>query len=342
MRRVSYSSVLAKAVQRATADATANEDLATSMNVFINARAAEFWTTLFWPEWSPVERRQFRDSWLVGTNYGAGSTTAAVEVYHPASDQYYQSLHAGNIGNAPATLSGGSYVENSAHWAASQATYSVADWTASTSYTVGSKIRNPDDGYSYQCITAHTSTSSFDPTKFGILTPFLRNISLTQTGKAEIAEVEGVYDADPRVNTEARPIRFRLEVDGVIVRDDATRPWLRFRKPCPSWTGTIYSSTTAYVVDDRVYYSTTGDWYVCIQNNTGVAPTDSTRWTRIDFPYVLRDCVALAAYSDWLRGDGQNQKADAEEASAIRALNHELDLIERQQGQTRQLPFKRQ
>lgn len=342
MRRVSYKSVLDKVTQRATAEASANVDLATSMNVFINARAAQFWTPVFWPEWSPVERRQFRDNWATATSYGAGSTTAAIEVYHPASDRYYQSLHAANLGNAPATLSGGSYIENSAHWAESKASYTTADWAASTPYSVGNKVRNPGDGYSYQCITVHTSTGTFDATKFGILTPFLRNVSLTQTGKTEIAEVEGVYESDPRVNIDATRIRFRLETDGVIVRGDNTRPWLRFRKACPSWSGTVYAATTTYVVGDQVYYSTTGDWYVSILGGAGNAPTNATYWTRIDFPYVLRDCVPQGAYSDWLKGDGQNQKADAEETVAIRSLNLELDLFERQQGQTRNLPYIRQ
>lgn len=339
MRRVSYSSVLAEAVQRATADASADRGLAASMNVFINLWARKFWTKVFWPEWSPVERRQFRDTWSSATTYAAGTTAAAVEVYFPPTDSYYQSLHAANLNNAPATLSGGSYTENSAHWAISTPSYSNSAWAASTIYAVGDNVVNPNDGNPYQCITAHTSTSTFDASKFGILTPFLRNISLTQSGQTEIAEVEGVYDQNPEVITNAVRQKFRLATGGIIARGSVQRPWLRFRKICPSWTGANYSSTTAYVVGDQVYYGTTGDYYTCIQNGTGNAPTVTAFWTRIDFPYALRNMVAQAAYAEWLKGDGQNQKASAEMAVAQGLLNGELDLLERQQGQTRNLPF---
>ena len=341
MRRVSYSSVLAKVSQRAISDSAPNTDLAATCNVLINQWASVFWDQIFWPEWSPVEQRQFRDNWNSATTYAAPALNAPVEVYYAPADRYYQSLHAANLNNAPATLSGGSYVENSAHWAESASDYTTQTWTASTAYTVGQQVVNPNDNQPYQCITAHTSTSTFDGTKFGLLTPFLRNISLTQTGQNEISSVEGVYDADPRIILEAQRVRFRLDSAGILVRGIVTRPWIRYRKPVSSWTGSVYDSTLSYNLADQVYYN--GDYYTAIQSvPAATTPANTAYWTVIPFPYVFRDAVPQAAYSDFLRTDGQNEKADAEQSKALQLLSREIELLERQQGQTRTLPVIRQ
>jgi hypothetical protein len=67
----------------------------------INRHLERGWQHDFFPEWSPTERRAFRDDWLSGTTYAAGD-----EVYFTDDDAYYSANSAPNTpaaGESPAT-----------------------------------------------------------------------------------------------------------------------------------------------------------------------------------------------------------------------------------------------
>src|SRR5262245_55141085 len=181
MRRIPLKAVLQKA--EALFHATRTEagdsngldrvDLLTGL-VHLDTWATRLWEAFFWPEWTGVEKRQFRQSWSSATNYGAPTSSAAVEVYHVRSGKYAQSLRSGNLNQEPSNSSG---VENSAYWALSSASYTADyDHASGLNVAVGDLVRNLDDGRIYQAHTAHTTTSTFDSTKFGILTPFVRSL----------------------------------------------------------------------------------------------------------------------------------------------------------------------
>lgn len=67
----------------------------------INRHVERGWQHDFWPEWSPTERRAWRDDWAAGTTYAAGA-----EVYFTTDDTYYTANSAPNTptaGQSPAT-----------------------------------------------------------------------------------------------------------------------------------------------------------------------------------------------------------------------------------------------
>lgn len=59
--------------------------------------------------------------------------------------------------------------------------------------------------------------------------------------------------------------------------------WLRdlfFNDYADGSSATYYDNSTAYIVDDKVYYDDRAV-YICIQNTTGNLPTDTTYWKKI-------------------------------------------------------------
>ena len=312
---------------------------ASTAQTHLNTHAGQLWESFFWPEWTPVEQRQFRQSWASATTYGAPTTTAAVERYHVRTGKYFQSLRAANTGNAPMDDDG---VENSAWWAECASTYSGNDYEAGD-FTVGDIVRNPDDNRFYQCHTAHTGTSTFDSTKFGILTAFKRSIAYDQSWETNaIGAVRAIWDKDPEVFFGAADkIGFNLG-SSIFVSGDQNVVWVEFRRRAPEWIGEAYAAATTYSEDDQVQDGTEdgdADFYKSLtDNNTGQALTDTVDWERIDFPWALRDAAAYAAYSELLRTDEQPELADIALARAMAFANKEYSKISRQQSQARQLP----
>src|SRR4051812_9589338 len=111
MRTVTFKSVLEAVGRRAGLDIT---DATNSWTAVIQGNIAEFitawtrkgWEWEFWPELTPIEQRQSRAAYSSATAYGAPTSSAAVEVWSPAAQKYYQSLQAGT-NHDPATLVSG-------------------------------------------------------------------------------------------------------------------------------------------------------------------------------------------------------------------------------------------
>lgn len=344
MRHVSYQTIIraAEALFLGTRD---DLDTPTSdvLNTHFDRWARQLWEAHYWPEWTVAEQRQFRPTWLIGTTYGEPTATAAVEHFHVRSGKYFQSLRSGNLGNEPADAND---VENSAYWAECQGEYSGDDWATGRVFTVtnGSAtiVRNPEDDRHYQCHTAHTAGAAFDSTKFGILTPFRRSLDYEQTDETEIGEVKAIWDRDPLIHFgTAQKVEFVLG-DKIYVAGDAARVWVEYRQRPPSWTGADYAATTTYALDAQVYSPTQGDFYrSLVASNTGQAVTDTTKWERIDVPYVLQDAIAQGILGELLETDEKFDWAGRALAKASRLAEQSFTKISRQQGQGVQLPMRR-
>ena len=166
-------------------------------------------------------------------------------------------------------------------------------------------------------------------------TPSSNIIAWEQAGEAKIDTAIAVYDKDPYGTSEAARVPFIPTGDGILLVGTGSTAdvYVTYRRYPPDLYGDEYSSTAAYAADGQAYYSTTGDFYRAKQSTTGNAPTDTTYWERLTIPYDFQDYVAHAAYANWLRSEGQDQKAAMQAAtSAERILFSEADKLERQQG----------
>lgn len=212
------------------------EDKARFLRAF-NRTLRRGWEWHWWPGLMRCQERFFRAPYAAGTAYAAPTTSAASEVFFPATRKYYQALRA-TTGHAPATLSGGTYTLNTAYWAECAFNYTGPDWATGTDYLAGTVVRNPDDDRTYVCHTAHTSAASFDATQFGLLTPFVPAVGWTQTGQTAIGTVRECTDRDPRTNANrAQRVAWQPCELGVLCTayNLPDRIWIEFRLRCPGF-----------------------------------------------------------------------------------------------------------
>jgi len=115
---------------------------------------------------------------------------------------------------------------------------------------------------------------------------------------------------------------------------------VQHRKRVPDATYTAHDSTKAdYAVADVVKYPASGadyDLYECATAATVQTPGAHADWTLVEIPYIFKDYIASGAAADMLQLDEKVDLAFLEENRADRALEHELDKLNRQQRQTEQ------
>jgi len=97
MRTISFKSLLHSVSLRAGISPDSGDytdEHAASVADFAEIRIQEGWEWMFWPEWTVIERRQYRYTWDNTETYALGA-----EVYY--NDNYYYSLQAANTGKNP-------------------------------------------------------------------------------------------------------------------------------------------------------------------------------------------------------------------------------------------------
>jgi hypothetical protein len=326
---------------------------------FINRQLRDWaWVGWWWPGTTFCEKRFYRAPYDGATTYAAPTATSASEVYFPPTQTYYQALRA-TTGNAPATLTAGTYVVNSAYWAVASGPYTGPDWLTATLYTPGLIVRDPADGLFKMCYLAHTSGGSLDPTKFGILTvfdPYVANAQSWETNT--IGEFLGLYLDNPETEDRPRRIRYLVDSKGAhVLSTPYTHRWMgmlscdylvpnrvyvRFRLPKPNFRGGVFDAGATYAAatSDTIYFEGTtqdleGDYWKCIVNTTaGQSPeTTPASWQRVLFPAWLKSCVASKACADWLRYNGNRESALQEAAVGDDELFQAQLLAGAQQGQ---------
>lgn len=332
MRTVTFQSVLNGVAAKLGLDPSRdlNVPRSASLTEYINGRVAEGWKFEFFPEWTVVEQRYYRDPFALNEFITAGD-----QRFFIGSGLYYQALQGqADATEAPATFAAGTWTENSAWWAELASSYSATDWATGTVFAVGGKTRNPTDGLFYQCISAHTAGAAFDATQFGVLTAFDKYIAYEQNGRTPIDEVKGVSRRNPRVYpTNPGPIRFRPSDNGIQVDLHAPNVvFVEFRLRPPVFTTTRYSSTFAYDVGDKAYAAP--NCYVSlIGNNQGNAPDGVSNWAVIPFPALLETFVKRAAFADALTDQKQQDRKTTELEEAYSHLQDAADYALAQQGQ---------
>ena len=349
MRTVTYQSVLWGAARLLGLDPVRdlNPQMASRLTEYINRAVAKGWRFEQWPEWTLTQQRYFRPAYDPTVNYTGPAAGAPVEVYFIAADKYYQALQPSQ-GQLPAAPdpTGCAWTENSAYWAESKPRYCGATWQPNTDYGVGTasglpfQVKNPNDGNYYQCIAPHMSGPAFDPTKWGLLTPFARYVSYNQPGQTAIWEAPAVcaFRRDPRVFV-GNPWAIKTWRDDAGIKFPPECPntvWLQFWTAPPQFVSTPWSSTTAYAAGVTIYDPTTGDcWTSATTTTAGQSPSSTpAAWTRISFPFVLAAYVKRMAMADVLRDQKQTDRAQAEQLAAEDELQDEADKALVGQGQT--------
>lgn len=166
-------------------------------------------------------------------------------------------------------------------------------------------------------------------------------VSFSQTGLDVISTVFAVWDSNPKVKRNAEEVDYYLSENGVQLEANKTTVWIFYRKPHPILSGNLYSnaSGTNYAIGAQAYDNTLGDFYEATEAITGDGTTDNSpnaqpsKWSKVEIPDVLRNYLIRGAYADYLRHDGDMEKAHIAERDATAALDHEVGQVEIIQGQ---------
>jgi hypothetical protein len=154
-------------------------------------------------------------------------------------------------------------------------------------------------------------------------------IGYDQADEIALGEVMGVWTKDPdRYSATARELAFLMTADGIQLTDEnETIPstvWVKYRRRPNRFTKAAFSGTGSYSVGDLVYYGSD-----CYQ----AALVDGSEvWLKVSFPYFLANAVAHGAAADYLRQDGQRERADIEDGLAGRLLEDAAAKAGAQQG----------
>lgn len=146
-------------------------------------------------------------------------------------------------------------------------------------------------------------------------------IELAQSSEIPIGQVRGVYLDDPLVDPEPRRVRFVLSEEKIYLPANLYTTlfvWFQLRPPVLS--GVAFNAASIYSSGTTVYYSSAnpgyeGDYWTANATTTaGQDPEDTpAKWDREAIPERLRDAIAHAAYSDFLRPAGKDAQVPIED-----------------------------
>lgn len=146
---------------------------------------------------------------------------------------------------------------------------SIVDWQSSTEYSVGDIVIN--DNKIYKCITAHTSSSTFDDTKF-------TELSASESDKGLDMYDTGVsYSVNDVVIYDNKIYRCTTAHTSTSTFDDTK--WVEISASESVKGLDFYTSGVSYEVNDIVVYD--NKIYKCITAHTSTNEFDSTKWTEI-------------------------------------------------------------
>jgi hypothetical protein len=209
----------------------------------VSQALGDIWERYWWSDLSRVAERTFRPPYNAAATYAAGAF-----VWFAGSRRYYQALQE-TVGNAPATLSGSTWTENSQYWAEAQAQPSAGAWISTTAYAVGDQVTWLENNLVYQCITAGTGNLP-SGSAWAEIVPFDAYVDLLEPGVVPIGRVRAVWDRNPRVYAGARRLEWAKSHRGIEVFTENVTVWVEGLLR-PHWfTGDNYDAAAAYTAAD--------------------------------------------------------------------------------------------
>jgi hypothetical protein len=131
--------------------------------------------------------------------------------------------------------------------------------------------------------------------------------------------------------------------------------FISYRKPCPRLFGGAWSGYTAYSAGGQAFYdpyqgsssynpSANGTtikgnfWDALVSTPQGVAPSNtSSNWGMVEIPYRFKDYLVNGVSADFLRSEGRPEEANLFDQLAESAVQQQIDVLLRQQGQVQRM-----
>ena len=335
MRSIKYSDLLKSACERAqrSYDQISTDDAAFLEN-FIDSRMKRIWEYCDWPDLVRLEKRTYRQQYS-STAFPSG-VAAGTEVYDGNAKRYVVALKATT--NEPSD----SAEVIHADYAELNTSYAFDDYSSPTTYAIGSQVYYYVTDKYYQSHTAISTGVAPTNTSFWREVPqFDAYVAYEQSWETnKIGNVIGVYNRNPYIHGTSDNINFTLSNNGIQVLNGPDRVFVQYRQQVPDLKYDAHDSTKSdYAVGEVVKHPASGaafQLYECATASTGNTPGAHADWSLIEIPYIFKDYIASGAAADMLQLDEKVNLALIEENRADRALEHELDKLNRQQKQTEQ------
>ena len=147
-----------------------------------------------------------------------------------------------------------------------------------------------------------------------------------------------IRNKSPKSNQDVVELTWYLSENGVQIAESNTTPFIFFRKVVPEYLGDLYAQTSSYVSGDQAYDNTAGNFYTANQAVASGADNSPTTqpslWDVVSIPIIFTDYLIRGTYADYLRHNGELDRARVAESDARSSLDHELLKLYQQQGQT--------
>ena len=218
----------------------------------VNGALPKVWNACWHPDTMRTERVTLRNAYDAIEAYAAGD-----EVYYAGPDAYFICTLA-HTGQVPATFDGEEWTTDYARWLRVDEDLSDLDagsWTDATAYVLGDRVTF--NGDTYQCVTAHTSSTVLLPVDSAVwyLVPeFDYTIQAYGSGRATIGRVRTAAVLHPGQNPGATRLEYEPMESGIrFTVPPVPRPWLEYRMRCPQLTGADWSASATYSAATGAY-----------------------------------------------------------------------------------------
>lgn len=160
----------------------------------------------------------------------------------------------------------------------------------------------------------------------------------------------------PNLDLNTTPATQILSQDLFVLRfPNFGTKFVTLRAVAPFLFGTRYDSALAYTAGSQVYYDPSQGssaynppsknlpvagnfWNAYATAGVGVAPVNpSTSWRISEIPFRFKGYLVNSVSADFMRSEGRAEEADALEGMAEFALQQQIDVLIRQQGQIQRM-----
>lgn len=175
------------------------------------------------------------------------------------------------------------------------------------------------------------------------------------------------WQRDPRLTTRVVPVDFTVEdiddIPSTTKTVDVTylrflqngEKHIQYRLDAPRLTGNQFENAIAYAVGSQVYYDTLqfssayeptnagrgtkANFWNSVVASSSVAPADPPNqyWEVVAIPYRFKDFLVNGVSSDFLKSEGRTDEAVVFDQIAEMAVQQQIDVLIRQQGQVQKM-----
>ncbi len=155
-------------------------------------------------------------------------------------------------------------------------------------------------------------------------------IAYEQDGETGFTFINDVWTDNFRTSpTTARRLKWEYDDRGIRILDRSNVPetcWVHLYQRCPRWKGDDYSASSTYAAGRVLYYESAAEtpdylgdfWVVLDTTEAGENPENTPdKFSRMEIPDFLGDFIIAGARIAYLKGEGQLEKALAEDGNPL-------------------------